>query len=254
MSLAKIAQTLSASKIEVGEFDLMTKSKLSRGASAQSKFGGRPYIEKGFDWPLCKNCKTHMTFIGQISSQEFEKIKIHAGQGWLYCIYFCYDCYKPRTGMHPWHLQIFEKPAANKCAKISTPLGINEIAQRNVAFKKSLRYPSANNLDELKSAETIRLHLEYEEKADNVVISNAVQLLSPIKIDCRSTIGGYAMHGKYNLTDTCHECKATMQMVFQIVGKDFLFLRWDLSTVAYLMQCPSHPKRTTLKIIEDRFN
>ena len=100
-----MAKILKDYKIQFVKPDSIEQSIDTKAYGLRSKLGGKPSWEQNDETPICKSCKTPMTFIGQIDSMEqnspdnphsidsiqYEQDYMFGDAGLIY-VFFCFDC------------------------------------------------------------------------------------------------------------------------------------------------------------------
>jgi hypothetical protein len=76
----------------------------------RSKLGGSPDWDQGKETPRCPDCRTEMTFVGQLDSiehyEEYNPNRVHClspdqqymmGDVGMIYLFFCFDCLRPKA-------------------------------------------------------------------------------------------------------------------------------------------------------------
>ncbi len=202
------------------------------GDLADSKFAGKPWLNKGEQWPKCPLCSKPIQFFLQLNLETLpEETRGRVGTGILQ-MFYCLNCEPDCCEVLADAWEPFAKSELIQVIQPKEQAEVIEIPEfrnpfppkRIVGWKQEDDYPDYDDLTDM----GVKLELEefgfieddYPRQGDK--------------------LGGYPFWVQSPEYPNCPVCQKRMELVFQIDSEKNLPNMWGDMGVGHITQCPDH--------------
>ncbi len=232
---------------------IVKPSRARRGAEppvTATKFGGRPYAERGETWTRCGGCGEGVTFIFQCNLGECPH---HRGAPELFTFFYCHRCGPwgelAEDQKDAWVVRRYATPSPERAAEIEDRSPAKTRTRACTARLTGVfTLPETSEIaavspDAWDLAETI-----HAEAPDEVYEAAAASMFGDEPGEGATQIGGFARWVLEPEAPECAACRRPMRLLAQIESEEEAGLNWGKKGSVYLFECGTHPEQVTMRL------
>jgi uncharacterized protein YwqG len=209
--------------------------KVEPSFSADSKLGGLPYLDNKDDWPVCPNCKKHMTFFLQLDLAALPERK----QEGLLQFFSCTSWDEPNCQMDLSNYEAFSKGTVVRIATPNkTSIQIEHTAHNSFPEKRITSWESFSDYPDTEDYDRLGIvpdgfHSLPEDISDRIYGENYL----PKGVDKLFGWPHWVQCAEYPFD---RQTKERMELIFQLASKNNVPYMWGDAGIGHITQSPSN--------------
>lgn len=191
--------------------------------------GGKPYIQKGEEYPTCQRCKENLNFIFQLHVPKTDETGYD-----LFTFYYCFSCH-PYKGEQGFCVRKYDNP---DMIESKEPRTLEYIPYASFYFEAIWSLPDWNTLRKNHTDFYNALHENQKEDPWDVYDDIRSNILGVDGYENLSFYGGYPQFIQDAHLPTCSCCKKQMKLWTQMDSSEELDMLWSNTGCLYIFKCP----------------
>lgn len=204
--------------------------------SAHSKYGGYPYLRNENDWPICENCKLHMSLFLQLNLSELPIKKDEGLLQLFYCTNQEQDCESKLEAF-------FHFSKATVCRKINIENNSTEIEPNNITIFKEKRIVDWQPKDDYPHFEDYAIHDLLINLDEDIYDLLDERQAGQTIVDDKLFGWPYWVQGEEYPFD--RKTNSQMELVFQIGESEHIPYMFGDAGIGHLTQSPDNDEELT---------
>ena len=195
-----------------------------------SKIGGTPWLSSNESWPRCGDCDQQMPLLLQLDLARLPAGAPGGGSG-LAQLFYCFECddFCPFSNSQVERLLDPSTDGEDATPRVSLDDAV-------IAPKRIVGWDHSEDLPETSELSDCLGGLEVDGELCDAILANERPLFG-------DKLGGWPHWIQDIEYPSCPDCKAPMQLLYQIDSEDLIEHKWGDSGCAHLTQCGVHRHR-----------